>query len=306
MEKAAVIYNPAAGQGKLKQSMEAIQETLESAFGSVTLFETKNPGDGAEFVHKLGSQVDAVIAAGGDGTVHEVAGAICSLENRPVFGVIPGGTCNDFSRAIGLNQNPIRAAEQLAERHVKEIEVGRTKEGYFLNFWGIGLITRISSQINENTKDSFGRLAYYISTAQNLKDPKSFQVSLKSEDYTYEGEAVMILVGNGPFTGGMRLFFPRIDMADGKVNVLLVKEASLPMIWSIMRSKVNGQLPLEDENIVYFRTNEVEIKTDPLQKVDCDGERRGETPVVITTLPRHLKVLVGGNDFFKRVAINEE
>lgn len=306
MEKVAVIYNPAAGQGKLEQSMETIQDTLEKAFEEVAFFQTKNPGDGAEFVNKISEEMDVVIAAGGDGTVHEVAGALCCLKKRPVFGVIPGGTCNDFSRAIGLHQNPVKAAEQLAERIVKEIEVGRTEEGYFLNFWGIGLITQVSSQINENTKDSFGRLAYYISTAQNLKDPKPFHVSLKSKDYNYEGDAVMVLVGNGPFTGGVRLFFPRIDMADGKVNVLLVKDASLPMIWSIMRSKMNAQLPLEDENIVYFRTDQVNVHTDPPQKVDCDGERRGETPVVISAMPKHLKVLVGGNVLFKNIAINEE
>ncbi|HET7657995.1 MAG TPA: diacylglycerol kinase family protein [Bacillales bacterium] len=306
MEKAAVIFNPAAGQGRLEQSIEAIQKKLESAFESVTLYRTEQPGDGSEYVKKIGHEVDVIIAAGGDGTVHEIAGAVCSLEIRPVFGVIPGGTCNDFSRAIGLDQNPIQAAEQIAKRTVKQIEVGHTGDGYFLNFWGIGLITQVSSQINENTKDSFGRLAYYISAAQNLKNPASFHVKMESDHYSYDGEAVMILVGNGPFTGGVRVFFPRIDMADGKVDVLLIKEASLPMIWSILRSKTDDALPHEDENIVYFRTKRVEIETDPQQKVDCDGERSGHTPVVISTLPEHLNVLVGENDqWFSRTAIRE-
>lgn len=293
MDKATVIFNPAAGQGRLKQHIDDIKKKLRSTFHDVSVYETEESGDGARFVKQLEGQTDAIIAAGGDGTVHEIAGALCSLENRPVFGVIPGGTCNDFSRAIGIRQNPLQAADQLSQKQIKSIEVGRAGDSYFLNFWGIGLITQVSSQIDSNTKESFGRLAYYISAAQNLADNRSFHVKLESGSYQYDDDAVMVLVGNGPFTGGVRAFFPRIDMADGQLDVLLVKEASLHMIWSILRSKMTYAFPEDDENIVHFRTSELRISTDPEQSIDCDGERKGTTPTTISALPQHLQVLAG-------------
>lgn len=293
MEKATVIFNPAAGQGRLEQQIDEIKEKLQGAFSEVSIYRTQESGDGRRYVKDLEGRTDAIIAAGGDGTVHEIAGAVCSLEKRPVFGVIPGGTCNDFSRAIGMSQNPLQAADQLSEKRVKSIEVGRADDRYFLNFWGIGLITQVSSNIDSNTKDSFGRLAYYISAAQNVRDHRSFHVKLESEDYTFDDDAVMVLIGNGPFTGGVRAFFPRVDMADGQLDVLIVKEASMHMIWSILRSKMTAAFPDNDENMIHFRTRKLTISTDPEQAIDCDGERKGKTPTTISAQPEHLKILAG-------------
>lgn len=293
MENAAVILNPAAGQDRLAQSMDAILDTLQEAFSEVSIYRTEKQGDGARYVQQLEDEADVIIAAGGDGTVHEVAGAICSLENRPIFAVIPGGTCNDFSRAIGINQNPIRAAQQIAEKAFRTIEVGKANDHYFLNFWGIGLITQVSSSINPDTKETFGRLAYYISTAQNLSDALPFRVKVESDDRSFDGEAVMVLVGNGPFTGGIRAFFPRMDMSDGRLDVLIIKETSFRTLWSILRSKVIDTFTDEDEDIIHFRTKQLTISAEPEQDIDCDGERYGQTPATVSVLPEHLRVIVG-------------
>ncbi len=292
--RVAIILNPKAGNVKMVNQVDTIQERLRENYDEVSLYKTEYKGHGAELVAELGDEVDILIGAGGDGTINELANAICQREKRPVFGIIPGGTCNDFSRAIGINQNPLLAVEQLLEDNRSLIDVGRSNDEYFLNFWGIGLITQASENINPDTKEVFGRLSYYISTAQTINNPQPFHLKVDADGQNFEGEAVMMIVGNGPFTGGIQAFFPDNNLQDGEFDVLIIKETSLPTFWSIFQSKVFKQSRF-NEDIIHFQTKNLKIEADPEQNIDCDGERHHTTPSTLEVLPAYLTVLTGEN-----------
>lgn len=294
MTRVAIILNPKAGNVKMVNQIDTIQNRLKERFDEVSLYKTEYKGHGAELVAKLSDQVDIIIGAGGDGTIYELANAICEREKRPAFGIIPGGTCNDFSRAIGMNQNPIQAVEQLLEDNRSKIDVGHSNDEYFLNFWGIGLITQASENINPDTKEVFGRLSYYISTAQTINNPEPFHLKVEADETSFEGEAVMMIVGNGPFTGGIQAFFPQNHLQDGEFDVLIIKESSLPTFWSIFQSKVLKQSRF-NEDIIHFQTKNLKVSTDPKQTIDCDGERHYTTPSTLEVLPEYLTVLTGEN-----------
>ena len=106
--KIAVILNPNAGNKKLIESIDLICNRLRTIFSEVKLYETEAPGQGREIVKEIASDVDVIVGAGGDGTIYELINALAPLERRPIFAILPGGTCNDFSRAIGMNQNPLK------------------------------------------------------------------------------------------------------------------------------------------------------------------------------------------------------
>ena len=66
---------------------------------------------------------DMVIAMGGDGTVHEVINGLMKVPERirPILGVVPAGSGNDFSHAIGVSKNPAEALRQRAGwRHLPQ------------------------------------------------------------------------------------------------------------------------------------------------------------------------------------------
>ncbi|HEX7064967.1 MAG TPA: diacylglycerol kinase family protein [Bacillales bacterium] len=293
MEKAAVIYNPAAGQNKLAQSIGTIMGKLLGNFREVSIYRTEKAGDGASYTERVAEEVDLLIAAGGDGTVNEVINALCPLENRPAFAIIPGGTSNDFSRAIGMAQDPVKATDQLVEKHIKSIDVGKTDERYFLNFWGIGLITQISETVDSESKGIFGRFSYYIRTMQNLSQVESFHLQVRSEDFEFDGEADMLIVGNGTFTGGIQAFFPKGNIQDGLLDVLLIKDMPLHPLLSVFQAKMDEEFLENEEGLVYFQTDKLQVTATPKQTVDCDGERSHSTPSEISILPNHLNMLVG-------------
>ncbi|MGC4377341.1 diacylglycerol kinase family protein [Fictibacillus sp. Mic-4] len=301
MKKAAIILNPTAGNRKLANSIDVIKERLLEGFDQVVIHETKEKGDGAKIVSLLAEEVDLLIGAGGDGTIYEIVNALCPLKKRPAFAIIPGGTCNDFSRTIGMNQDPLIAVEQILEKKTEQVDVGKCDKQYFLNFWGIGLISEVSANIETDNKQRLGKLSYYISAGKTVFQSESFHLKVKSDSVSYDDDAVMLLIGNGAFLGGFRAFFPESDIQDGLFDVLIVKEASLQHVWTWLQSKVRNQFPDgENDGLVYFHAKKLEIEASPVQEIDCDGERNYCTPSRISVLPAHLTVLVGDYPFINR------
>ncbi|MCF6136193.1 diacylglycerol kinase family lipid kinase [Alkalihalobacillus berkeleyi] len=292
IKRVDLIINPNAGNGRLKEQLQQVVKTLESHFPHVSVHETYQPGDAASYIEDLDNETDLIIGAGGDGTVYEIINALAPLQNRPAFGIIPGGTCNDFSRALGISQNPLEAVEQICNQKFRAIDVGKCNHQYFLNFWGIGLITEVSTNINPRMKESFGRLSYYLSAIQSVNRDRTFKLKLESDECAYEGNAAMVLIGNGPFTGGIRAFFPESNIEDGKLEVLIIESNRLQTFWDMIRAKVMQDIP-NSEDILYFQSDHISIETEPNQTIDCDGERDYETPSTISILPRHIQMAVG-------------
>ncbi|MFC4076984.1 diacylglycerol/lipid kinase family protein [Salinithrix halophila] len=294
MKRVELIMNPAAGKGQLLDLLDTITERLQEHIEDVRVYQTTKPGDGAARVKEIGTDTDLIIAAGGDGTVHELVNAVSALEKRPVFAILPGGTCNDFSRALGLSQEPLDALDQILAMRTKVVDVGCSSQGrYFLNFWGIGLITQVSLDITSQDKQRLGRLAYYFSAIQNLWEARPFHLKVETEEGPlFDGKAAMMVVGNGSFIGGVQGFFPQSRLDDGHFDLLIVKEATLEGAWSMLVSNMTKEWP-ESENLLYSHAASVSITASPPQEIDCDGEKGEFTPVELTALRNHLTMVVG-------------
>jgi diacylglycerol kinase (ATP) len=297
LKRVSVILNPKAGQGRLLNNWNEVFTELKKGFHDVQVYETTAPGEGASFVEQLHADTDVILAAGGDGTVHEIAEALLSIEEgKPAFGILPGGTCNDFSRALGMNQNPVKAAEQLSQKKIRDIDIGEFDGQFFTNFWGVGLITHVSESIDPDTKERFGRLSYYLSAAKSMQTWEPFEISVQSEEFQFEGKAAMFLAVNGPFTGGIRPFFPDTDIQDGKLDCLLIEEPSISFIWDVLQNRLTDT-SYEGQGYHYFQSSEIQIKTAPQQLIDCDGEREHKTPSIVKCKKQYLSALTGDVSF---------
>lgn len=292
MKRTVLIVNPNAGDGSLLSSIDVILTRFRRAGMSVAFHQTTRPGEGAQIVRDTAEDADLVIAGGGDGTVAEMVNALAPLPRRPRMAILPGGTCNDFSRTLGMSHNPVEAAEQILSGRERSVDVGFDGCRYFLNFWGIGLITEVSSDIDSKEKDRFGRLAYYLNALKHTVDHHPFTLHLKADNGSYHGPARLLIAGNGAYLGGYRTFFPTSRVDDRLLDVFLVKEASFDSLWSWLRSHWTGKTP-EGEDVLYFRTEQLHVETTPPQLIDCDGEKEGTTPATLSVLPGHLTMLAG-------------
>ncbi|MBD1370941.1 diacylglycerol kinase family lipid kinase [Hazenella sp. IB182357] len=292
MQHITLIMNPKAGNQKLHDQLDFILEKLQTIAPEVAVHYTQQEEDGFRFVQEVAPYTDLLIIAGGDGTVHTCINGLASLSRRPPLAILPGGTCNDFARTLGYSQDPVEAIDQIMKRNERKIDVAQHNDSYFLNFWGIGLITQVSNEIEPEMKKKWGRLAYYLSAWKQFDQSESFEVEIQSDDYQYQGPAQMVLIGNGAYVGGLKAYFPLSSVEDGQLDVLVFKTFSLEAITAMFSSHITRDQP-QNESLDFFRTKEIKISTTPAQQIDCDGEKTTKTPSLIRTLPGHLRMWVG-------------
>src|ERR1700744_273625 len=120
-----VIYNPAAGQWR-KRKLQSTLAALKGLGCAVHLFATQKAGDAQTRAATLtADDCDVVVAAGGDGTINEVANGLANAPGPvPPLAIIPLGTANVLAQEIGLRGNPRAVARAIAQGGRMTVHLG--------------------------------------------------------------------------------------------------------------------------------------------------------------------------------------
>lgn len=288
-DQALVIINPKAGNGNLVNSLKDILPELSMKYNDLKILHTKKEGDAKELCRQYGEFVSTVIVFGGDGTVFECTNGLAPLHKRPTLAIIPGGTCNDFSRTLGIPQNIKQAVQTIVQGYTTHVDVAQANEHYFLNFLGMGLVEEVSNNIDPNEKSLFGKLGYYLSTIRTLKEADTFNVSVTIDGQQYNEELVVLLIGNGEYIGGMSSFIPNVSYNDGILDILMVKNTDLQTLKEFFSSRIFNQE--FSENIIHVQGTSIDIQTPQPHSIDTDGEHVLKTPCKIQLLPGHFQMI---------------
>ncbi|WP_181350182.1 diacylglycerol kinase family protein [Thalassobacillus sp. CUG 92003] len=297
-ERGILIYNGNAGGEDIEMKLSQSVPVLAQEIKHLHLLQTKSIDEFKDACRTHAEEVDLMLVLGGDGTIHECINVLATMESPPVVGVLPGGTCNDFSRMLNLPQNIQQAANALIQGSETRVDVGKLGEEYFINFWGIGLVTEASFNIDKQQKSRFGVLSYFMSALKTMNQVSPFSFKMTIDGETIEDEAVMIVVMNGRFIGTRQIPIPSISSDDGKLDVLVVKNSNLKLFREILAMNQPWTAENNFEELAHKQAERIEITTEPVQELDMDGEIDGETPSTITVLPRHLTFLENNTSGF--------
>ncbi|MDQ0221286.1 YegS/Rv2252/BmrU family lipid kinase [Peribacillus cavernae] len=293
-KKGLLIYNQNAGKGKIEKTLGDCLPVLAPNIEEFLLLQTKEQGDAQKLCQEYGEEMDVLFILGGDGTVHECINGLSGLEKRPSVGILPAGTCNDFSRTLNIPQNIRRAAEVMVEGETVLIDVGKAENDYFLNFWGIGLIAETSTNIDPQEKNILGKISYFLSAFRTINESDPFRFKMVYDGKVIEDEAIMILVVNGNFIGTNTLPFPLIKPDDGLLDVIIVKNSNLGVFKEVMEMKRTLSESTDPESgVMYFQAKELQIESDREMDADMDGEIYLQTPAGLSVLRHHLAMLCG-------------
>ena len=172
MRRVALIYNPASGQhsGRRGSYVQDALAVLREAGVEAEALETHSPGSGKSLALAAVRQgYDAVLACGGDGTVHEVLQSL--VGTRVALGVVPLGTANALAQNLGLGRNPLKAVRALLHAKPMEVPVGRIffeeSNGargwrYFTVAAGVGADALLMSSMNPDLKRRYGYALYVL------------------------------------------------------------------------------------------------------------------------------------------------
>jgi YegS/Rv2252/BmrU family lipid kinase len=197
-----------------------------------TLAETERPWHAVELAGAAAEAgADVVVAAGGDGTIHEVANGLLQArtERRVALGVIPVGTGNDFAKLLETGTNRARAYDLLASGRVRDLDVGYvTWAGgaeYFINGMGTGVDVEVIRQVKRLPRMN-GTLAYLIGLLRAVVGFKAVPLKVRADGRQLDRRVMIIAIGNGPCLGGGFWLTPRAQADDGLLDICLVDDLS--------------------------------------------------------------------------------
>ena len=255
---------------------------------------TWEKGDAQRFASEA-SEVDLLIAAGGDGTLNEVVHGLMdlSMDTRPVLGVVPLGTANDFATGCGIPREPETALALCLEGEAVPIDVGKANEHWFLNAASVGFGAEITATTSPELKRLLGQAAYTVMGAILAMNVHHYHGRLILPDREITGSGPVAIVGNGRQTGGGFQVAPRAFIDDGLLDVLVVR--NIPATAALTAARELQQLSPDGEYINYWQTPWAEVHTEEAIPVNLDGEPMQFSSVRYEAVPKAIRLIVPPN-----------
>jgi len=285
MTDIVVILNPTAGN---LETVRDWQERVESIARRCPIRITSHPGEAEALARRAVEDGFArIVAAGGDGTVNQVANGIAG--SNCALGILPMGTVNVFAMELGLPSDDLALCWDVVEAgNIRLVDLPSANQKYFVQLGGIGLDAQAVKETSLAFKRSLGPLSYLISAAQIAarQPPKLF---IRSENASAQ-EGSFVLVGNGRLYGGPFPFFKQAVIDDGLLDVVVFKRLGYLEIIKYLHDVVFSS-DIRVPEIEYFQTRHLSVTSEQDVPVELDGELAGKCPVEFQMHERAIRVL---------------
>lgn len=220
MKKYHIISNPIAGKTKAKKNLEIVENVFRRAGAEFETHLSQSEKDATRIVRALTEAGETeIIAHGGDGTLNEVLNGIANPASCRL-GLIPSGTGNDFAEKIALPLEPIKATELILKGETKRTDYLQVNGVRCMNVAGIGMDVDVLERCN--TGKFKGKIKYLLSLMQSLFAFKGIKVKVEIDGVSEERDVLISAVCNGSQFGGGIKICPVADVADGKMNAVIV------------------------------------------------------------------------------------
>lgn len=272
--RALVAWNPSAGRA---DEIAALRERLERAAG-VQIARTESPDDLRARVREAAhARVETVVAAGGDGTVHLVANELAGAPDT-ALAVIPIGTGNDAARTLGVPLDAAEAVDLILEGRAKRVKIdlieADTDDGTVLAINSItgGDAARVVDRTAPEAKSKWGPLAYFASAWSVLRRQKIYRGRLWIEaEPERRLKMINLHFGNGRTSSGGFPSAPEADPADGRVDLVALKPASIGKLLSSAFRRL-FRLSKRDPRLLERQVRSARFELEPEPDWRIDGE----------------------------------
>ncbi len=290
-----LIVNPEARHGETARLVPVIEQLLLNLpHDTVT---TEHVGHACAIARERGADYDLVVAAGGDGTVHEVLNGLMALDPsvRPALGVLPTGSGNDTRRTLGIPTDLTQAALVLATGERRRFDVGLCNGSYFNNSFAAGLDAKVTAKAVEYkvTKNRSGLWLYLSALLHVLfSELDSFRMRIAFDGRpAQDHDTLIIAVTQGPTYGGGFLITPDAVADDGLFDVCMIDPLSLPEALVRLPAVVLGK-HTRMKPVHMSRCASLIIESDGPVPAQIDGEVLLENRYEISMLPGAIECVV--------------
>ena len=311
MRRICFILNPAAGGGRGKARLAALERAASRHLEDYAVCLTEGPGHASHMAREAAlGDWDLVAAVGGDGTAHEVVNGLFE-HGQPVregigFGLVHVGTGGDLRRSLGVPRSMARAVQGLGAWPLRRMDVmdvrltplegGAPVRRVCVNVAGLGMNGRVVQRVNASGKRLGPTLTFGLATVQTVLQERPEAVRLEWTDrsgtqHGWAGSLMAAFIANGGWCGGGMWVGRGGAIDDGLVDALLIPE--MPMIRLVLGSPrlfTGTAHRVKEVSRAQMRTMIAFAESGNAVLVDLDGELSGKLPLELSVTEEALLV----------------
>jgi YegS/Rv2252/BmrU family lipid kinase len=235
----------------------------------------------------VADKVDLVIAAGGDGTVNEIA---CGLALSAVpLAVLPCGTANVLAKEIRLPNRILEAVDAIPRLKPMRIALGKGGDRYFVMMAGVGIDAEIIYDLRAAVKRTFGVASFWMEALRHWTSYRfvSFFSNVDGKPY----KCTFAIIGRASWYAGGVKITSRADLSANVFDVCLFQGRSRLDYLRYLSGVLAGTHPYFHD-VKYLSGKLVEMTSGVQIRVQMDGEIGGVLPMTFEVVPDALTLLV--------------
>jgi diacylglycerol kinase (ATP) len=280
-----LIYNPAAGRGRVQRRIGEVEEHLRGAGAEVETYASTSPADlTREAAKSSRGGYDRVAICGGDGTLHL---AIREFDlGRGTLVLIPLGSGDDFARVNGIPRELKAACDVAVHGNVREVDLATANGLRYAGVAGVGFDSEVARFANERVKRIHGSAAYLYAILRVLPSFKPLRMKIDGRDE----EIMFAAFGNSPQYGGGIRIAPTAVLDDGHLDACIVHRATKLQLITTLPLAYTGK-HVRKSFVETRRAPHFVVESDAKLDVFADGEPLTTTPVRFAIASEKLKIV---------------
>ncbi|XP_038974625.1 sphingoid long-chain bases kinase 2, mitochondrial-like isoform X1 [Phoenix dactylifera] len=301
------VVNPKGANGRTGKEWKKLLPYLRTRLGghcNICESITSGPSHAMDITREaIREGADAVIAVGGDGTLHEVVNGffwagnlVPSLDRRPehstALGLIPLGTGSDFARTFGWKNDPYEAVERIVRGFKSKLDVGiitgqSGEQHFFINVADIHLSAKAGYYASKFKR--FGNLCYVFGALRAFIGHTNWDLKVKVNGGEWEvfHKVTALCIGNAKFFGGGMKITPTADPSSGNLEVVILQDFKW-YDFVLKLHKLYKGTHLSERNVSSRSVKSIEVAEEMCRDdiyVQSDGEHLGFLPTKCSILP---------------------
>ena len=286
-----IIFNPAAGERR-RRGLDVALDVLRALGLQHAVIETRYAGHAAviaEAAMRKGAGI--IVAAGGDGTIAEVASAI--VGSAATLGILPLGTANVLACEVDIPRDPRGAAQVVARQHTRLVHPGLARyadgsQRLFVQMLGAGFDASIVAHLDLGLKRLFGRGAYVWQTLRELPRYEFPPISVMLDGVAET--AASVIVTKGHYYGGRFVLAPGARPVEAGFHVALLQRRG-PLTAMLAGAALPLGLLPRLPGLTLRRASRIELRGEGVP-VQADGDPAASLPLTIEDAPTPLRLLM--------------
>ena len=270
-ERVCFIYNATARRGRAAKKLEWLKKEASLRWNDFDILLTGNNGK----VKGINDgEYDAIIACGGDGTIHNTVNQF--IDAKVTIGLLPIGSGNDFAKAISLPKDEKKCLDILARGFTRKVDLIRCTgdaDRWCVNTVGAGL-DGLANVYTLRYKKYVGTAGYFFGALHASMRFRGTRMKVITDENRYDDHFLMITTCNGPIEGGSFIVAPKADVYDGYIDILKIRKTSIPKLLYYL-PKFKKEFPEYMKGLSTDRCKKIKIETEDPISVHADGEHLG-------------------------------